>query len=115
MAASIVLRLRHRRLSTLSIFKTRAARRHLSGLLRAVSFLDMELIKMKLNRQIPNLSVYIALYATIYGISAWVLATDKDLPASHRLLVYLALVGSAFAGVVKYMLHRRRPSSHGLR
>ena len=83
--------------------------------LRAVSFLDMELIKMKLNRQIPNLLVYIALYATIYGISAWVLATDKDLPASHRLLVYFALVVPAFAGVVKYMLHRRRPSPHALR
>jgi len=61
---------------------------------------------MKLNRKqtIPNLVFYLALYATIFGISIWLLVFHKESPTNW--VLYIAMVVSVLSGLVKFVLHR---------
>ena len=59
--------------------------------------------------QIPNLVVYAAIYTLIFGISIWLLIADKESPTNW--LLYVAMVGSVVAGLVKFIVHSRRQRS----
>ncbi|HWN07930.1 MAG TPA: hypothetical protein VNO50_01350 [Pyrinomonadaceae bacterium] len=63
---------------------------------------------MKVGRktQIPNLAVYAAMYAIIFGISIWLLITDKESPTNW--LLYVAMIGSVVAGLIKFIVHSRK-------
>ena len=63
-------------------------------------------MKSRGNIHIPNFVVYSALYAIIFGISIWLLITNKDNPTNW--LLYVALIGSVLAGLIKFALHSRR-------
>lgn len=60
--------------------------------------------------QIPNLVVYVAIYGILFGISIWLLITDKDSPTNW--LLYLGMIGSILAGLVKFILHSRKQHPH---
>jgi hypothetical protein len=65
------------------------------------------------NTQIPNIIVYATLYAIIFGISIWVLMTDRESPTNW--LAYAAMIGSVLAGAIKFAVHswkRQRTASH---
>jgi Co/Zn/Cd efflux system component len=66
---------------------------------------------MKAHRriQIPNLLVYASIYTLIFGIGIWLLIAHKDSPSNW--LIYVAMVGSVLAGLVKFILHSRRQHS----
>jgi len=55
------------------------------------------------NTQIPNIVVYVALYAIIFGISIWSLIAHRDSPSNW--LAYAAPIGSVLAGVIKFAAH----------
>ena len=63
---------------------------------------------MKLNRKtpIPNLVVYAALYAIIFGISIWLLIADNESPTNW--LLYVGMIWSVLAGLVKFIVHSRK-------
>lgn len=63
---------------------------------------------MKVDRktQIPNLVVYTALYALIFGISIWLLIAHKESPTNW--LLYVGMIGSVVAGLVKFIVHSRK-------
>ena len=63
-------------------------------------------MKIDMNKKIPNLVVYAALYAAIFGISIWLLVFHDDSPTNWFL--YIAMIGSVLAGVVKFALHSRK-------
>ena len=58
------------------------------------------------NTQIPNIIVYAALYAIIFGVSIWVLIAGRDSPTNW--LVYAAMIGSVLAGAIKFAVHSRK-------
>ena len=63
---------------------------------------------MKADRktQIPNLVVYVSIYAIIFGISIWLLIAHKESPTNW--LLYVAMIGSVLAGLVKFIVHSRK-------
>lgn len=65
-------------------------------------------MSMKVDRktQIPNLAVYAAIYAVIFGISIWLLIADKESPTNW--LLYVMMIGSVLAGLVKFIVHSRK-------
>lgn len=67
---------------------------------------------MKVDRktQIPNLVVYAALYAILFGISIWLLIAHKESPTNW--LLYVAMIGSVLAGLVKFIVHSRKQNLH---
>lgn len=66
---------------------------------------------MKVDRktQIPNLVVYAALYAIIFGISIWLLIAHKENPTNW--LLYVMMIWSVLAGLVKFIVHSRKQHS----
>lgn len=60
-------------------------------------------MKVNGNTQIPNIIVYAALYAIIFGLGIWVLIADREGPTNW--LVYAAMIGSVLAGVIKFAVH----------
>ena len=60
---------------------------------------------MKVNgkTRIPNVIVYIVLYAIVFGVSIWVLITDKESPTNW--LVYVGMIGSVLAGAIKFAVY----------
>jgi len=56
--------------------------------------------------QIPNIVVYATLYATIFGVSIWLLMAHKESPTNW--LLYVAMIGSVLAGLIKVAVHSRR-------
>jgi ABC-type uncharacterized transport system permease subunit len=56
-------------------------------------------ISMKVDRktQIPNLVVYAAIYAIIFGISIWMLIAHKENPTNW--LLYVGMIGSVFGRI----------------
>ena len=58
---------------------------------------------MKVNGQIPNVIVYAVLYALIFGLNIWVLIADIESPTNW--LAYAAMIGSVFAGAIKFAVH----------
>jgi hypothetical protein len=63
-------------------------------------------MKVNGNTQIPNLAVYSALYAIIFGISIWLLIAHKESPTNWFL--YTAMLGSVLAGLIKFAVHSRK-------
>lgn len=63
---------------------------------------------MKVDRktQIPNLVVYAALYAILFGISIWLLIAHKENPTNW--LLYPMMAWSVLAGLVKFIVHSRK-------
>ena len=60
-------------------------------------------MKVNGNTQIPNIIVYAALYAIVFGISIWVLIADKE--SATNWLVYALMIGSVLAGAIKFAIH----------
>ena len=60
---------------------------------------------MKINgqTQIPNMIVYAALYAIIFGVSIWSLIAHGESPTNW--LAYAAMIGSVLAGAIKFAAH----------
>jgi len=60
---------------------------------------------MKVDRktQIPNLAVYTALYAILFGISIWLLIAHKENPTNW--LLYVMMIWAVLAGVIKFAAH----------
>ena len=68
-------------------------------------------MKVEGKTEIPNLVVYAAIYAIIFGISIWLLIAHKESPSNW--LLYVAMIWSILAGFVKFIVHsrKRRPQS----
>lgn len=62
-------------------------------------------MKVSGNIQIPNIVVYATLYVTIFGISIWLLVAHKE--SSTNWLLYVAMIGSVLAGLIKFAVHSR--------
>jgi hypothetical protein len=60
-------------------------------------------MKVNGNTQIPNIIVYAALYAILFGVSIWVLIADRESPTNW--LVYAGMTGSVLAGAIKFAVH----------
>jgi len=63
-------------------------------------------MKIDMKKQIPNLVVYLALYAVIFGISIWLLGFHKESPSNW--ILYVAMIAAVLAGLVKFALHTRK-------
>jgi len=63
-------------------------------------------MKIDMKKQIPNLVVYLALYAVIFGISIWLLVFHDQSPTNR--VLYIAMIVSVLAGLVKFALHTRK-------
>ena len=58
------------------------------------------------NKQIPNMVVYVVLYAIVFGVSIWLLAFQKESPTNW--ILYVAMIVAASAGLGKLALHSRK-------
>ena len=67
---------------------------------------------MKMKKRIPNLVVYSALYAALFGISIWLLVFHPESPTNWFL--YVGMIGSVLAGLVKFALHSRKRHQQSL-
>ena len=63
-------------------------------------------MKIDRNKQIPNVVVYGALYAVIFGTSIWLLAFHEDSP--NNWILYVAMIVAVSAGLVRFALHSRK-------
>jgi membrane protein YdbS with pleckstrin-like domain len=63
---------------------------------------------MKINRdaQIPNVLVYVILYAVVFGISFWVLLFHPE--SSTNWIMYVAMTVAILGAVIKLALHWRK-------
>lgn len=63
-------------------------------------------MRTDVKRQIPSMVVHLALYAIIFGISIWLLVFHDESPTNG--VLYVAMVVSVLAGLVKFALHTRK-------
>ena len=63
-------------------------------------------MKTDVKKQIPNMVVYLALYAVIFAISIWLFVFHSESPTNW--VLYVALIVSTLAGLVKFALHTRK-------
>lgn len=63
-------------------------------------------MKIDGNKRIPNMVVYGALYAVVFGISIWLLAFHKESPTNW--ILYVGMTAAVLAGLVKFALHSRK-------
>ena len=63
-------------------------------------------MKIDMKKQIPNMVVYLALYAVLFGISAWLLVFHNE--SSSNWVLYLGMIISVLAGFVKFAIHLRK-------
>ena len=66
-------------------------------------------MKIDRNTQIPNWVVYAVLYAIVFGISIWLLIAHKESPTNW--LLYVGMIWSVLAGLVKFIVHSRKQSA----
>ena len=69
-------------------------------------------MKPSLNIQIPNIIVYVALYAVVFAISIWLLVFHAENPTNW--ILYIGVAWSVLAGLIKLAWHSRKrlqPSS----
>jgi len=69
-------------------------------------------MKMNMKKRIPNVVVYCALYAAIFGISIWLLVFHPESPTNS--ILYIVIIGSVLAGLVKFALHSRKRHQQSL-
>ncbi len=67
---------------------------------------------MKMKKRIPNLVVYSALYAALFGISIWLLVFHPESPTNW--VLYIMMIVSVLAGLVKFALHSRKRHQQSL-
>ena len=60
-------------------------------------------MKVNGNTQIPNIIVYVALYAIVFGVSIWSLIAHSDSPSNW--FAYVAMITLVLAGVIKFAIH----------
>ena len=60
---------------------------------------------MKVNgkTQIPNIIVYAALYAILFGISIWLLIAHRENPTNW--LLYVGMGWAVLGGAIKFAVH----------
>jgi uncharacterized membrane protein YdjX (TVP38/TMEM64 family) len=63
-------------------------------------------MKIDMKTKIPNMVVYSALYATLFGISIWLLVFHDENPTNW--LLYIMMIWAVLAGLVKFALHSRK-------
>jgi len=63
-------------------------------------------MKMNRNKQIPNVVIYGALYAVIFGVSTWLLAFHEDSP--NNWILYVAMIVAVLMALVKLASHSRK-------
>lgn len=63
-------------------------------------------MKIDGNTQIPNIIVFGALYAIVFGISIWLLAFHKESPTNWILYVLMAV--AVLVGLVQLALNSRK-------
>jgi len=63
-------------------------------------------MKIDRNIKIPNIIVYFALYAVLFGISIWLLVFHPESP--NNWFLYVGMVWSVLAGLVKFALRLRK-------
>ena len=63
-------------------------------------------MKIDRNIQIPNIIVYFVVYAVLFGICIWLLVFHPESP--NNWFLYVAMVWSVLAGLVKFALHLRK-------
>jgi hypothetical protein len=63
-------------------------------------------MKIEMKKQIPNLGVYLALYAVVFGVSIWLLVFHNESPTNW--VLYIAMIVSVLAGLVKFAFHTRK-------
>ena len=59
-----------------------------------------------MTKRIPNLIVYTALYAVVFGISIWLLVFHPESPTNW--LLYPMMIWAVLGGLVKFALHSRK-------
>jgi predicted membrane channel-forming protein YqfA (hemolysin III family) len=69
-------------------------------------------MKVNGNTQIPNIIVYAVLYAAVFGISIWLLVFHDESPTNW--VLYIAMIWSVLAGLVKFALHSRKRHQQSL-
>lgn len=62
--------------------------------------------EIDMKKRIPNMVVYVALYAVIFGVSGWLLLFHEESPTNW--ILYVAMIVSVLAGLVKFALHSRK-------
>ena len=60
-------------------------------------------MKVNRNTQIPNIIVYIVLYAIVFGVCIWVLITDRESPTNWQ--VYALMIGAVLSGAIQFAVH----------
>lgn len=69
-------------------------------------------MKIDMKKKIPNMVVYSALYAALFGISIWLLVFHDESPTNW--VLYIMMIGSVLAGLVKFALHSRKRHQQSL-
>jgi hypothetical protein len=63
-------------------------------------------MKINMKKSIPNLVVYSALYAVLFGICIWLLVFHNESPTNW--VLYIGMILSVLAGLVKFALSSRK-------
>ena len=68
-------------------------------------------MKVNARTQIPNLIVYVSLYAILFGVCIWVLINDRESPTNW--LAYVLMGAAVLAGAIKFAVHswKQRPAA----
>ena len=67
-------------------------------------------MKIGTKTQIPNMVVYLAVYAVLFGISGWLLVFHEENPTNW--VLYVGMAYSLLAALVKFALHLRKRRHH---
>ena len=65
-----------------------------------------------MNIRIPNLVVYVALYAALCAISIWLLVFHPENPTNW--ILYILMIWAVLGGLVKFALHSRKRQQQSL-
>ena len=63
-------------------------------------------MKINMKKQIPNMVVYLAVYAVLFGISGWLLIFHEENPTNW--VLYVGMAYSLVAALAKFALHMRK-------
>jgi hypothetical protein len=67
---------------------------------------------MKMNIRIPNLVIYVALYAALCATSIWLLVFHPENPTNW--ILYILMIWAVLGGLVKFALHSRKRRQQSL-
>jgi hypothetical protein len=72
----------------------------------SISRQEIPPMKIRMNTQIPEWAVYVAVYGILFGVSAFVLIRDPE--GSTNLVLYVGMIWAVAAGAVKISVPRLR-------